>query len=626
MTIKIPHLGSLAALKHADESRRLEDLRALTVLDTASEQRFDRFTELVATVLDVPLSAVSFVDKERQWFKAKFGFELRETPRELGFCQHAILEEELMVVEDAKQDARFAMNPMVLGEPGLRFYAGAVIRSSSGRPLGTCCAFDTKPRSLSQRHRAFLMLVARMVETELKVRRDVAALKRQIQKFSLRDSETGLPNLELFTNRLNAEVKRADAKSQQLLLSLIRVDRFDTLEAALGRDASTYLMSKLAGRIRERLDPPCFLAHAREDRLALLTRVSNETPPQHTMQELIQCSSEPIMLGDHPVPVGLSVGASIYPTDADDADSLLKRAGTALWSRPLSEKSGYQLYQRQHSDLASGEFRITTALQHALDNDEFHLVYQPKIDIGRSHLVGAEALIRWNSPTLGAVPPGTFIPIAEKSDKIVELGSWVLAEACRQVAAWSKTGHPVPEVSINVTNHQIRQHDFLERIETALNDNQLMGCQLNVEITESSMVDDLEGAVRIMKQLRMLGIKISIDDFGTGFSSLSYLRRMPIQVLKIDRSFIKSVATDREDMKLVRSIVSMGHDLELDVVAEGVETKQQLTFLQSIGCDQVQGYIFSRPLTADAFAEYIRAGRFEVAAPKPRRSSGSRRQ
>ncbi len=599
MTIVIRHLPPEIAL--VDETNRLEDLRALEILDSGNDASLDSLAEVIAKSLDTPMAAISFIDEDRQWFKAKYGLHIDEMPREQSFCNFAIQEPDGMVIPDATKDRRFASNPFVIGEPRLRFYAGAPIRSRSGRPIGTCCALGTEARQLSEPQRQILHQIAKVVEVQLTLGQDVEKLKIE----SNIDTATGLPNVSLFSARLDTEIERAREESSRLLVALIRIDRFDAFDAALGREAATYLVSALAGRIRERVDPPCHLGHTQEDRLALLTPLSDKKDPQQVMRSLMECVASPFQLGEHAVPVGISIGASIFPDDAAEGPILLKRARTALWSRPSTKKSGYEFYQTRHSDMASGEFRITTALQNALENGEFHLVFQPKIDIQQTVLVGAEALLRWNSRTLGPVSPAKFVPVAEKSDKIIEIGNWVLLEACRQMADWHANGCRLREVAVNVTSHQIRQPGFVGLVRDALDRHGLPRDCLNIELTESSLVDDLAGAVRIMHQLRGLGVKISIDDFGTGFSSLSYLRRMPIQVLKIDRSFIRKIPEDRDDMKLVRSIVSLGHELELDIVAEGAETEAQLAFLESIGCDQVQGYVLSRPLEVQDLQTYV---------------------
>jgi EAL domain-containing protein (putative c-di-GMP-specific phosphodiesterase class I) len=269
---------------------------------------------------------------------------------------------------------------------------------------------------------------------------------------------------------------------------------------------------------------------------------------------------------------------------------------------PLSQQSGFRLYQPRQSDAASRAFRIESALKTAIERNELHLVYQPKVDTNTRETVGAEVLLRWRSEALGNVSPGEFIPVAERSGLIVDLGTWVLAETCRQIAAWRDAGRDCPPIAVNLASEQLRQPDFCGVVKDSLQRFSIDGRQLNLELTESSLVDDIEGAIKIMKRLRRLGITFSIDDFGTGFSSLNYLGKMPISLLKIDRTFIAHVPDRDDDMKLVRSIVNMGHDLGVKIVAEGVETEEQLAFLRSIDCDQVQGFLVGRPLAAERFA------------------------
>lgn len=605
MTITLRRLPYVPPPNLADEERRLEELYALKLLDTASEQRFDQYVQLAATIFDVPIALISLVDKDRQWFKSAHGVDVTELPRETSFCGHALAEKDMLIVNDATKDSRFADNPLVQGEPSIRFYAGAVLRGPGGKPVGTCCVIDSEERQFSQQQRASLQQIALMIELEMRMTQESIALRRNLQAHALLDGTTGLPNLTLFTAKSNRALTKAEAESQKFMLALVRVDKFDILEAALGRNTADRLLAELVSRIREVVPASCLIGQAREDKLSVLLNLCDGTQPTKVLNGLLACLDEPIWLDDHAVSIQISIGASVYPRDGKNIQQLLNRARTALWSRAVSELSGFSLYRRRDSSLASRHLRLESALRHGLQQGEFCLFFQPKVDVTHRRLVGAEALIRWTSAKLGTVPPSEFIPLAEKSGLIVELGSWVLSAACKQMAAWVAKGYNCPEIAVNISSLQLRQRDFCELVQRLLRDYGLAGGQLNLEVTEGSLVEDIQGAVNIMTDLRQLGVTFSIDDFGTGFSSLSYLRKMPIKVLKIDRSFVMNIPASKEDSKLVRSIVSMAQDLELQVVAEGVETDDQLAFLQSIGCDQVQGYVIDRPLAPEQFVKYL---------------------
>lgn len=608
VTIKIRSLAFTPPPELVNEQQRLEELYAMKILDTAAEQRFDQYAQLAATILDVPIALISFVDKDRQWFKSAFGLDADETPRNISFCAHALVEDEILVVPDTQIDPRFLGNPLVEGEPGVRFYAGAVIRGPNGHPLGTCCAIDHKERKLSDPERAAMLQIARMVERELQITAEAIGETRELQSYGLLDATTGLPNMELFSAKLDKAIETAAETSRALLLAIVRVEKFDGLEAALGIKVAKYLVGQLARRIQTIASPEYLIGQDGNDKLCVLLPLASGQTSELILNELLSCIRDPIDLADHSVSIRVSIGGSQYPRHANSGEKLLKRAHTALWSTPMSEQSAYNLYKRRQSHDADRNFRLQSALKRGLELGEFHLVYQPKIDIRRQQLIGAEALLRWRSDRLGDVSPAEFIPAAEKSGLIIELGAWVLSDACLQMSRWRAAGNPCPEVAVNITSLQLRRPDFFDGVKKVLAQHDVKPGQLNLELTESSLVDDIESAVKIMHRLGELGVTFSIDDFGTGFSSLSYLRKMPIKVLKIDQSFVTNISDNVDDMKLVQSIISMGHTLDMVVVAEGVETEQQLSYLRSVGCDQVQGYVFSRPLSPEDFEQTLVTG------------------
>jgi predicted signal transduction protein with EAL and GGDEF domain len=605
LTLIIPQLKHQAPPVLADEIDRLEDLYAMKVVGTDAEERFDKFTRLAATILDVPMAAISLVDADRQWFKSGHGIAIREMPRDISFCGHAIAEASIMVVPDARDDLRFIANPMVIGEPGIRFYAGAVIRGPNGKPVGTCCVLDRVPRRISEKDLSALEQIARIVEKELQLTQQVGEIQQQVRSLALVDHATGLPNLNSFMADLRSCLTEAGGANPRVLLALIRVHRFDALDAALGGDAAGYLIGRLGERVRERLGEQCRIASVREDNLGVLVPIADRRAALTLLDAAVRLADSPFHLGDHLVRLTLSIGASVFPDDGQEAQTLFKRARTALWSRPFSAQSGYRFYQRRQSSDASRQFEVEAALRAGLEKNEFRTVFQPRIDIAKNMPIGAEALVRWQSATLGAMQPDRFIPIAEETGLISAIGSHVLESTCRHLEQWNRSGIACPSVSVNVTSHQLREAGFAGMLRELIQGFGLDPGQFMLELTESSLVDDIKGTAAIMKDLRAAGIRIAIDDFGTGFSSLSYLQRLPIDTLKIDRSFISRIPSNESDMKLVRSIISIGKELDLEVVAEGVETREQLDFLCSIGCDQAQGFLFSRPLSAPDFERFV---------------------
>jgi EAL domain-containing protein (putative c-di-GMP-specific phosphodiesterase class I) len=358
----------------------------------------------------------------------------------------------------------------------------------------------------------------------------------------------------------------------------------------------------VAARLKQTLSRDCLMGQLREDTIAMAFVLPAGKSPDADIGKLLDCFRSPFLLGDHMLAQTASIGTARHPDDGDNSDSLLKRARTALNAMPPSDASRYRQYSRKLSAEAARRFEIETALKGALERDELELFYQPKVLIESRKLVGAEALLRWTTPKLGKVAPGEFIPIAEESGLIVELGDWALASACRQLAAWRAEGRDCPEISVNVSSIQLRGARFCELVREVLALHSLEGARLNVEITEGTLIENMGDAVRIMSELRAMDVTISIDDFGKGFSSLSYLARMPVQILKIDRSFIDRIPDQPSAVTLVRSIIAMGRALGLTLVAEGVETEAQLESLRSAGCSQIQGFLVSRPLDAGTFA------------------------
>jgi EAL domain-containing protein (putative c-di-GMP-specific phosphodiesterase class I)/GGDEF domain-containing protein len=579
------------------------------------EPRFDQYARLAATTLKAPIAVVARIDSDGHSVKTTYGIDAPAIPAELSFFRHSAAETEIFCVSDALEDRRFAADAVVVGHPYIRSYAGIAIRNQDGVPVGACCVMDTEPRVLVEHEQSTLRQIACMIENEIRVEQELNDLKQQLQAQALFDEATGLPNSVSFSSTLRKTLDDAGTTAPSVVLALIRIERFDALDAALGGAATAFLVQELAARIRAEAPLGSIVGRLRDDILGLLFTLHDGSRENAVLDHLIASVRDPVMLAEHSVPLQIGVGASVYPRDAADADSLLKRARTALWSRPLSERSGYTIYRRHHSDHASRQFQIETALRRGLEHGEFRLVYQPKIDIKRKGLVGAEVLLRWTSNTLGDVSPETFIPIAEERGILGTLGTWVLGAASAQLETWQRNGYTCPELAINITSFQLRQEGFYDEIKALLERHRGLRGRLNLEVTEGSLVEDLESAVEIMSSLRKLGVTFSIDDFGTGFSSLSYLRKMPLHSLKIDRSFINTIPDRPEDMRLVRSIVSMGHDLELKVVAEGVETERQYAFLRSVGCDQVQGYLFSAPLEVPEFEHYQRTF-YASAAPR----------
>ena len=343
--------------------------------------------------------------------------------------------------------------------------------------------------------------------------------------------------------------------------------------------------------------------------------------PQHAAQvaaKILSVISTPVMLSGQEYQVTASIGISTFPNDGQDGPTLLKNADSAMYRAKDLGKNNYQFYSAQMNLHSLERLEMEARLRRAFERNEFLLHYQPKVDIRSGHINGVEALLRWHHPEKGLVPPGQFIPLAEETGLIVPIGRWVLRTACAQVRAWQKLGLPPVAVAVNLSARQFSDDNLLHDIETALSLSGLDPRLLEVEITESMVMRDPEETIKVLSALTAMGLRVAIDDFGTGYSSLSTLKRFPIDNLKIDRSFIKDIPVDGDDVAITRAIIALAHSLRLSVVAEGVETAEQLDFLRQNGCDDIQGFYFSKPLPENEIIEYLRNNRHGVHLPSTR--------
>jgi predicted signal transduction protein with EAL and GGDEF domain len=586
------------------EQERLLDLQALNILDTESEERFDRLTRLLADALGVPIALVSLVDEDRQWFKSSCGLDVHETPRETSFCAHALREPELFIVPDATLDPRFAANPLVLGEPKIRFYAGAVLRGPAGMPVGTCCMIDRKPRVLDEREEAVLKHVAALVQRELNGTENLADLRREIEREVFRDLSTGLANDRLFRDQLERAIDAAREHQQQITVLCIRLGAVWDKPPIKGL-AELDILSAAA----ERLLPVCrgggtLLARRGRDLAVLLTGA----PRQQALavERIATALGEPLEARDERLDLGPVVGASLFPDDGEDARTLIDAAEAAL-AMPPSGGGAIRYHDAELAATAASQNRLKYDLRAAIRRDDLHMVYQPKVDAGTGAYVGAEALVRWTDQERGPVSPLQMIAAAEGSDLIHELGHWVLRSVARQIRDWRDAGLDLGPVAVNLSAVELLHPDLCSRVRGVLNEFAIAGEAIQIEVTETTLVEDFDGAADRMRELRELGIVFAIDDFGTGYSSLAYLQRLPVHYLKIDRAFVKEIDGGGDAAAIVDGIIRLAHGLRLQVIAEGVETSAQAAQLQAFGCNQIQGYFYARPLPAGELGDWIKS-------------------
>jgi diguanylate cyclase (GGDEF)-like protein len=430
-------------------------------------------------------------------------------------------------------------------------------------------------------------------------------IEEKVFKFAYYDLETGLANKTKFTEHLEQLVGLCVPNSQFALL-IIDMDRFKNINDSLGYSAGDFILKEMASRLKRNIPTGAFLGRFTGDKFTLLiTRVTNIHGVLKLATKLLEIIAEPLMYLNQEVMLTASIGISFYPKDGLDEQSLLKNADTAMNKSKQLGGNRITFYETEMKRKIVSRFELENYLRKALKRREFYLCYQPLIDLEKGTIIANEALIRWNHPQLGLVSPAEFIPLAEEIGLIDEIGRWVLNEACQQTKKWQQKGLYHLGVAVNVSGKQLQNLAFFQEVRLAIKYSGLDPQYLTLELTESAMVEKLNSSIRLMRALQLMGVKISIDDFGTGYSSLSYLRNLPINSLKIDRSFVKNIQETPTDMAIVKAIISMGEGLEVDIVAEGVETREQADILRDLQCDYAQGYFIQKPLFSHEFEAFV---------------------
>jgi diguanylate cyclase (GGDEF)-like protein/PAS domain S-box-containing protein len=442
---------------------------------------------------------------------------------------------------------------------------------------------------------------------------DITARKiteQRVHHVAQHDVLTGLPNRSLLQDRLGQAVAYATRSGHPVWVMLIDLDRFKYVNDSMGHKAGDVLLMTVAARLRSSLRDTDTVARLSGDEFVVILSQHEDQPLSgDIVQRVMDSVAQPVMLGPKEFFVTCSIGVAAYPSDGTPAESLIEHADIAMYRAKKLGRNNFQFYTPAMNEESLERVRIESALRNALERNEFVLHYQPQVDLKTGQIVGMEALIRWKHPELGMVPPGRFVGVAEDTGLIVPIGAWVMRTACAQNKAWQDAGLGRLRVAVNLSARQFSATELLPGIEQVLIDTGLDPSCLELELTESLFMSDVSPAVDLLHRMKALGVKLSIDDFGTGYSSFSYLSRFPIDVLKIDRSFVNDITHDANDAAIVASIIALAHNLRLSVIAEGVETAEQLDYLRHQGCDEMQGYYFSRPLPAQEFEQLLRQRR-----------------
>lgn len=430
--------------------------------------------------------------------------------------------------------------------------------------------------------------------------------QNRIEYLATRDNLTDLPNRNLFLDRAVQAIAYARRSNRQVALVMLNVDRLSAVNDSLGRDQGDALLAAIGRRLLENVRQEDTVARFDGDEFAvLLTDLERTDHAVAAASKVAEIFRLPLDIGGSELHAMASIGVSVFPADGDTVQVLLDHAHSAVRRVKDGGGDGIQFYAAHMSAEASERLTLEQALRRAIERDEFEMFYQPKIDLGTGSIAGMEALIRWRHPELGMVPPDRFIPLAEENGLIVPIGNWVLRTVCRQIRAWQAAGVMIGTVAVNLSGRQFAHGGIAAEVRNVLEETGVEGSLIELEITETTIMRDLDAAVASLVELRSLGASVSIDDFGTGYSSLGYLRRLPLNKLKIDRSFVRDITHDPGAALLTREIIAIAHALQLTVIAEGVEHEAELAFLVQNGCDQVQGYYFSRPLPVPDITELL---------------------
>jgi diguanylate cyclase (GGDEF)-like protein len=429
------------------------------------------------------------------------------------------------------------------------------------------------------------------------------------------DPITKLATLPVFTDRLNQAVSNASRYARSVGVMMLDLDRFRLINDSLGRDRGDELLCIVAQRLTHCLRESDSVARIGADEFGLLLSDIDEGPGAvrnsgFVAQKVYEALSEPVVLGDEVVEVTAAVGITLYPQDGENPEDLLKNAETALsHARKGGSRNNYQFFSYKMAEVARQRFALESSLRQAVDRGELCLYYQPQVDLKSGLVIGAEALLRWIHPEQGIISPVEFIPVAEETGLILPIGDWVMRTACRQMAAWRDMGLPEIRVGVNLSAVQFQRQDIEKIVKESLDETGIDPKNLDLEITESAIMEDVEKAIVVLNRISDLGVRLSIDDFGTGYSSLSQLRHFPFKTLKIDRSFVRSITEDKGDKAIVNAIIAMAHSLDQTVIVEGVETVAQLGIMRDLSCNEMQGYLFSAPVPVEKLTEMLQGGK-----------------
>lgn len=522
-------------------------------------------------------------------------------PTEQTQTYRVLASEEPVIIHDFSVDSRFTPSELLTSHGVL---SGVdVLIGGSEKPVGVLGAYAGTPRKFSTDDIGFLQGVANILSAAVERQR----ANEQLNHMALHDPLTDLPNRLLLTDRLNIALSHAQRHDQQVAVLFLDLDRFKHVNDVFGHALGDQILHEVAQRLSRCVRSEDTVSRQGGDEfIVALTGIKEEQDAARIADKLLAVVTWPFLLEQTEIILGMSIGIACFPRNGEDAGTLLRHADTAMYAAKDLGRNCYQFYEAEMNMRALDRLTLESDLHRALERNELFLMYQPQLAFGTGEVLGMEALVRWRHPSRGLISPGEFIPIAEDCGLIVPIGNWVLESACAQHARWVSQGLTKGSMAVNISAHQFRQADFCDRISDVLSRTGLQPGLLELEVTEGVVMQGIGQVLQKLNILRELGVTLAIDDFGTGYSSLNYLKQFPLNRLKIDQSFIRGLPDDQGNGAIAKAIIQMGHSLGLNVLAEGIETKEQENHLKTLGCDAGQGYLYARPLSTEDCEEYLR--------------------
>ena len=573
------------------EDARLDALHKLNLLDTPPSESFDRITRMAGQIFGLPIAAVSLTDHDRQWFKSRVGVEHSSIPRAKAPCARVAESAEVVLIPDLLADDWYRTS--ILAGQGVRFYAGAPLVTIEGFGLGALCVLGTEPREASAAEMAALRDLAQMVMSQIELQ----------HAFGRIDPLSGLPNRTQFVDDLE-DLGRDDAGQLRfaILVDLARAEQLNTGVRVMGSGYVDDMVQEATRTLRAIIVPHRAIYHIAATQFAFIA--SPETREKDCLVELEALLLQLRGASNARFVMSATIGASPFVTGQTSSRDVLRRAHNAALDARATE-TGVSLYSSSSDGAHRRRFGLLNDFGAALDQrDQLRLVFQPRVDLATGACIGAEALLRWSHPTLGEVSPGEFIPIVEQTSLARSLTAWVLDNGLKQLGAWCAAGAGI-QLSINVSAANLTENDFAQQVRLYLLKHRVPATMLELEVTESAIMDNSGQAIGQLAALEEAGVCLAIDDFGTGHSSLAYLQRLPARVVKIDQSFVRDLMNGEREQTLVRSMISLSHELSYRVVAEGIETAEAAAMLTQMGCDEGQGYYFGRPMETVQFERWL---------------------